>query len=321
MPRGIIDRKELLAHVAHLYFNKNLNQKAIAKRLGMSDSSISRLLDQARELGIVEINIHFPLNESLDLEKRMRDSFGLKEAWILNTTEIDLSDRLNQVGLLAGKYLEKTLQDSGVVAVSWGSTLLEVVRNFHPTQRPNLQIVQLVGAMGSSQTEIDATNLVRIFAQACGGNYFNLNAPMMVESIETQKALLQEPSIIDAIKLASSASIALVGIGEIERALTTVHTINVLDSASIKILHEQKAVGGICSQYYDIQGQPITDDINKRVVGLDLLALRNIPIVVGVALGEHKAMAILGALRGHFINVLITDDLTAESVLNIADQS
>jgi deoxyribonucleoside regulator len=318
---GVSDRNELLAQVAHLYFEKDLNQKAIADRLGVSHSSISRLLAQARELGIVEITIHYPLNTSPGLEKRLRDRFGLKEASILNTAHVDYNDRLNRVSLLAGKYIDSVLQDGDIVAVSWGSTILEVGQNFHPTRRfNNLQVVQLVGAFGPSQVEMDATNLVRIFAQAIGGTYYNLNAPMMVETVETQKALLQEPSIIQALNLASRASIALVGIGEIERALSTVYRINVLDPASIQVLHEQKAVGGICSQYYDINGRPISDEVNRRVVGLDLRTLQRIPRVVGVAIGENKALAILGALRGQLINTLISDDLTAQSVLRLADQ-
>jgi deoxyribonucleoside regulator len=318
---GVSERNELLAQVAHLYFEKNLNQKAIADLLGVSHSSISRLLAQAREQGIVEITIHYPLNTSPGLEKRMRDRFGLKEACILNTSHVDLNDRLNRVCLLAGKYIESVLQDGDILAVSWGNTILEVGQNFHPTRRfTNVQVVQLVGAFGPSQVEMDATNLVRIFAQAIGGTYYNLNAPMMVETVETQKALLQEPSIIQALNLASRASVALLGIGEIERALSTVYRINVLDPASIQVLHDQKAVGGICSQYYDIQGRPISDQVNRRVVGLDLSALQRIPRVVGVAIGENKALAILGALRGHLINTLITDDMTAESVLRLANQ-
>lgn len=316
-----IDRSELLAQIAHLYFDKNLNQTSIAKQVGVSRSSISRLLALAREQGIVEIVIHFPVHTSPDLEKRMQERFGLKEVCILNTSQLDLSDRLQRVSILAAKYLENVLQDGDVLAVSWGSTLLEVGRNFHPEKRlTNLEVVQLVGAVGSSQIEIDATNLVRLFAGAVGGKYYNLNAPMMVETEATQKALLQEPSINETLNRAKKASIALVGIGEIEQALSIVYHSNILDEASIQVLHEQNAVGAACSQYYDIHGRPISGEVNNRVVGLDLENLKHIPRIVGIAIREYKAKAILGALRGQFVNVLITDDLTAESVLRLADQ-
>lgn len=315
-----IDRNELLAQVAHLYYDKYLNQMDIAKRLGVSRSSVSRLLTLAREQGIVEINIHFPLLTSPDLENKMRERFGLKEVCILNTGNLDISDRLSRVSLLAGRYLENVLQDGDILAVSWGSTLLEVSRNFRPTKRlNNTEVVQLVGAVGSSQIEIDATNLVRLFAKAIRGRYYNLNAPMMVETAQTQKALFSEPSISETLNRARHASVALVGIGEIEQALRTVYTSNILDDASIQVLHEQKAVGGICSQYYDINGRPISGQVNGRVIGLDLQSLKEIPRVAGIAIGEIKARAILGALCGQFVNVLITDDLTAESVLRLAD--
>lgn len=320
MPKEI-DRSELLAQIAHLYYDKNLNQTEIAKKVSVSRSSISRLLAQAREHGIVEFIIHFPVHTSPDLEKRMQERFLLKEVCILNTRELDLSDRLQRVSKLAARYLENILHDGEVLAVSWGSTLLEVGRNFRPTkQLNNVEVVQLIGAVGSSQIEIDATNLVRLFAGAVSGKFYNLNAPMMVETVATQKALLQEPSIKETLNRAKNASIALIGIGEIEQALSIVYQSNILDEASIQVLHDQKAVGAACSQYYDIKGQPILGQVNNRVVGLDLDSLKYIPRVVGIAIKEYKARAILGALRGQFINVLITDDLTAKSVLRLADQ-
>jgi DNA-binding transcriptional regulator LsrR (DeoR family) len=320
MPKEL-EKSELLAQVAHLYFDKDLNQTAIAKKIGVSRSSVSRLLAQAREQGIVEVVIHFPVNTSPELEKRMMETFSLKEVCILNTKELDLSDRLYRLSILAGRYLENVLQDGEVLAVSWGSTLLEVGKNFHPTKRlNNLEVVQLIGAVGSSQIEIDATNLVRLFAGATGGKYYNLNAPMMVETVETQKALLNEPSIIETLNRAKHASIALVGIGEIEQALSIVYRSNILDESSIQVLHEQNGVGAACSQYYDITGRPISGKVNDRVVGLSLDNLKDIPRVVGIAIGEYKAKAIFGALRGHIVNVLVTDDLTAECVLRVANQ-
>lgn len=320
MPKDL-EKSELLAQVAHLYFDKDLNQTAIAKKIGVSRSSVSRLLAQAREQGIVEVVIHFPVNTSPELEKRLMETFSLKEVCILNTKELDLSDRLYRLSILAGRYLENVLQDGEVLAVSWGSTLLEVGKNFHPTKRlNNLEVVQLIGAVGSSQIEVDATNLVRLFAGAAGGNYYNLNAPMMVETVETQKALLNEPSIIETLNRAKHAAIALVGIGEIEQALSIVYRSHILDEDSIQVLHEQNAVGAACSQYYDITGRPISGKVNDRVVGLSLENLKDIPRVVGIAIGEYKAKAIFGALRGHIINVLVTDDLTAECVLRLANQ-
>lgn len=316
-----MDRSELLAQIAYFYFEKNLNQADIAKKVGVSRSSISRLLAQAKEQGIVEFVIHFPVHTSPDLEDLMIKRFCLKEVCILNTKELDLNDRLRRVSILAARYLENVLQDGDILAVSWGSTLLEVAQNFHPTKRlNNLEVVQLVGAVGSSQIEIDATNLVRLFAGEVGGKFFNLNAPMMVETVATQKALLQEPSINETINRAKRASIALVGIGEINQALSIVHKSNILDEASIQTLLEQNAVGAACSQYYDINGQPTLCQVNNRVVGINLESLKSIPRVVGIAIREYKTRAIIGALRGQLINVLITDDLTAESVLRLDDQ-
>jgi DNA-binding transcriptional regulator LsrR (DeoR family) len=313
-----IEQAQLMAQVAQLYFENGEDQGAIARHLHVSRSSVSRLLSQARQQGIVEIRIHYPLPTSPELECALKDRFGLKEAHILQTTESGARALLKHIGLLTGKFLESNLHDGTILAMSWGNTLYEVVANFQPTRRrPNVQVVQLVGTLGFSDAEIDGANLVRQFAHALNAKYFNLSAPLIVESVETRRALLQEPSIREVLDLAERADIALVGIGALARGASSAVRAKLLNSTNLETIRQSNAVGDICSQYFDLNGQIVAEQINQRIVGLDAQALRRIPRVVGVAVGEHKAKAILGGLRGRLINVLITDDTTATRVLRL----
>lgn len=45
--------------------------------------------------------------------------------------------------------------------------------------------------------------------------------------------------------------------------------------------------------------------------------LKRIPNVIGVASGEEKAEAVLGALRGGHINMLATNKKVAEYLINV----
>jgi deoxyribonucleoside regulator len=312
-----LEQAELLAQVAHLYFEQGLDQGAIARRLKVSRSSISRLISQARREGIVEIRIHDPLPCSLELASRLKECFGLKEALVLDTARLRQGDILRRVSLLAAKYLDANLQDGDILAMSWGNTLYEIVRAFTPSRPRAVKVVQLVGTLNSSRSEIDGANLARRIAQSLESECFNLSAPLVVENIETRRALLQEPSILEVIDLARRASLALVGIGGMSSNSSAVMRLQLLSPGQMELLRQEEAAGDICAQYYDLSGHLLSDEINQRVVSINLPMLAGIPRVVGVAVGPQKAKAILGALRGHFVNMLIVDDLTAERVLQL----
>jgi lsr operon transcriptional repressor len=75
--------------------------------------------------------------------------------------------------------------------------------------------------------------------------------------------------------------------------------------------------GDILGQFFDADGNVIDLPIHDRRIGIDLSDLKNIPKVVGVAGGLHKAEAILGALHGGFLDVLITNELAALRLLEL----
>lgn len=311
---------EIIAQVAHLYFEKDYDQSAIASRLKVSRSSVSRLLAQARRQGIVEIRIHYPSPISEDLALRLQNQFGLKEARVLETGGLDAKTATSRVAQLAAKYLQENLHAGDILATSWGTTLYQVIRNLRPSHRVDVQVVQMVGGIGASNAEDDGSNLVRDLAQTFGGKYLSLNAPLIVESSETQRVLLQEPTIRRVLDLARRASIAIVGIGATWRGSSAPVRAKMLAPSDLKTIQKYGGVGDICSQSFDLNGNIVADEINQRVVALDLNSLKTIPKVVGVASGTHKAKAILGALRGGFVNVLITDDFTATQVMALGDK-
>jgi len=76
-------------------------------------------------------------------------------------------------------------------------------------------------------------------------------------------------------------------------------------------------VGDILGQFFDADGAVIDLPIHERRIGIDLSDLVNIPKVVGVAGGLHKTEAILGALRGRFLDILVTNELTALALLEL----
>jgi DNA-binding transcriptional regulator LsrR (DeoR family) len=113
-------------------------------------------------------------------------------------------------------------------------------------------------------------------------------------------------------------SLALVGIGSVKPSRLLASSGNVFEAGELAVLRERGAVGDLCLRFFDASGKAVVTELDDRVIGMELLQLRRAARSVGVAGGGRKFTAILGALRGRWINVLITDRRTAERVLKAA---
>ncbi len=304
----------LLAKAAHLYFVDDRSQDDVATILGTTRSNVSRMLKQARDLGIVEIRIVDPTRRDQALESALRERFGLADARVLAAGGD--SDVLAAVGRLAARWLDETLGDGQVVAMSWGQTLQAVVRAVDGVSRRDVEVVQLVGGLSALDSALTGQELVRELSERMGARHRYLHAPALFGSAEALTLMLREPAIAAALDVAKAADIALVGIGA-----TGIGSSRVLVDA-LGLSPEQRAefdasgaVGDVCARFYDLSGQAIRSVVNERVLAVTLDDLRAIPTVAGVAAGLEKAPGILGALRGRIIDVLICDQAAARSVL------
>lgn len=315
------NRLKLLSEVATLYYEDELTQGEISRELGISRSNISRLLAEAREKGVVEIRINYPWETSPSLQADLVDRFTLHMARILKADRMDYKRTLRGLGALAARYLEGILRDGSTLAIGWGTAVHEVVSALMPAKRSGTSVVQMIGAVGSGDPLIDGPELARWLAEILDGRYRYLHAPLIVEDAAVREALLRERSIRETLELAKRADIALVGIGSVAPSISSLIRAGYLNREELKAIREQGAVGDICARQFDIHGNVLDIQFNKRVVGIDIESLKKIKQVIGVAGGILKAPAILGALRGGLIDVLITDEKAAQEVLRMDEET
>jgi DNA-binding transcriptional regulator LsrR (DeoR family) len=186
----------------------------------------------------------------------------------------------------------------------------------HPTNRgESSSVVQILGGVGDPSTQINATQLTQRLASAIGGRPILLPAPGVVGSAKARDVLLQDQFVKDALSLFPVLDLALVGIGAVDPSRGLASSGNSFSPQELKRLKAAGAVGDICLRFFDSHGRPIKTALNERVIGIDLPVLKKCKRVVGVAGGERKRSAILGALRGQWIQVLITDRNTAEFLM------
>lgn len=300
------DHARLLVKIAHAYYDDGLTQKEIGARLGLSRIKVSRLLREARDAGVVQIHIAAPPAADVKLERALEAHYDLDEVLVASPA--------GALGSVAAARLARGLHGDEVVALTWGSTLLSVVDALAPEDWPDLRIVQALGGLGRPDANVYGVDLVHRTAQAFRARARILPAPGIVPTPEVRAALLADPQIADTLALAARADVALVGIGR-PTPDSVVMQARILDEATMETLKAQGAVGDIGLRFFDAGGQPVEHEINDRIIGLTLAQWASIPRVIGVAEGAEKFDVIRAALRGHLIDVLITDLTTAQRLL------
>lgn len=309
------DRLEFLAQIATWYYEENLSQEEIAQRINRSRSMVSRLLQEARERGLVEIRVHYPLKTDTDLERSLRQAFDLAQAWVLADPPGDYETLLRRLGELGARCLQQQLRDGIHIGIGWGTALYQVVRGIHTSPLRDAVVIQIIGSVGYGDPVVDGPELARWLAQKLGATSRFLHAPLIVENEELAGALLQERTIAETLALAREVEVALVGVGTVESSLSSLRRAGYLTEDELRALKEAGAVGDVVARQLDARGRLLDHSLNRRVIGIDLESLRAIPMVVGVAGGVVKAPAILAALRGGYIDALVTDATTASNVL------
>ncbi len=300
----------LLVKIARLYYEEGYTQQEIAKKLSISRPQISKLLKKARDKGIVKIEILYKEEDFSALEISLSRKFNLNEVMIV-PSYADIKDAL---ALGGGKYLKRVLKDNLIISLSWGSTLRRLVDTLEVKKKYKIDVVPIMGGMGNRGSKITSSEIARTLSEKIGGVHYVIHAPVVVKDVSTKKALLEEDVINDIFKKAKNADFSFVGIGRITDTSTMIRE-GYIKREDFEELKDKGVVGDVCTTFFDIEGNVIDTELNKRIIGLDVRDLKN-STIVGIGGGREKREAILGALRGGFIDVLITDKDTGAYLLN-----
>ena len=312
------DRLELLGRVAVWYYEEQIDQSEIARRVGKSRSMVSRMLQEARDQGLVEIRVSYPLRRDRDLETRLCATFGLREALVLaNPPRNDYASLVERLGRLGARYLQPLLHDGVQVGIGWGVTLYQLVAALPPLPLKDALVVQIMGAIGHGDPMVDGSELARWLATKLQASYRALPAPLFVENEATAQSLLQQPTIAEAMAVARSVQVALVGIGTIDSSRSGLFRSGYFDSEQISHYRKQGVVGDLTGHLLDAHGNEANVQANRCIISESLDALQAVPCVIGLAGEAIKAPAILAVLRRRYLNVLITDADTALAILDL----
>ena len=313
------DELRLLARVARLYYTDGLRQPEIASRLDLSQARVSRLLKRAEAEGIVRITVTSPPGVFPELEEELQQAYGLKVAFVVDAPGSgDNEDRLLQeLGAAAAYYLEAVLRSGDVMGISsWSSSLLATADAMRPLPKlTGVRVVQVLGGVGNPSARPHANRLTHHFAELVNGEAVTLPSPGIAGSPESAQVLREDSYVAATLDLLKDLSLVLVGIGALRPSRLLASSGNVFSREELEELSSQGAVGDICLRFFDASGHLVAGRLDERVIGIRLDELKAIGRRIAVAGGTRKTAAIRAALRGGWVNTLITDRATAESLL------
>ncbi len=211
--KKVVDDERLMVKICDMYYNQDMNQKAISTQLGLSRPTVSRIISNGKERGIVKIIIkNLEGTDYVDLERTIENIYGLREVIIVDSKK-DPLDQKEEVGRVAAQYLERIIKDNNTVGISMGTTLNRVVAQIENTGAKNVVFVPLIGGMGHLKMELHSNALVENMAHTYDGDFIPMHAPARVSNQMIREELLKEASIARVIKKCNSLDVALVGIG------------------------------------------------------------------------------------------------------------
>lgn len=315
------EEHRLLYKIAQSYYLDGFTQEEIAKRFGLSRPKISRLLQKGREEGVIHIHLVPPPNDMADLERGLERKYGLEEAVVVPVNDPgNLSFVARELGPATAECLVRSMHGNEVVGLTWGTTMLAVVHALPFKSWPNLTVVQIMGGLGPVGEMEHSTELVQRAARRLNARLRLLPAPGIVSSRDTARALKSDNQIMETLALATRADIVLVGLGVPSPDAILLRDGNIITQEDLKLVKEAGGVGDIALRYIDAWGVPLELELNERIIGLTLEQIKAIPRVIGAAGGEAKYELIRAALRGKLLNVLVTDHVTAGSLLAETEQ-
>ncbi|THF48629.1 sugar-binding transcriptional regulator [Allorhizobium terrae] len=304
---------------AWLYYNQGLTQKDVAEKLGISRSTVIRMLDEALKRSEVQIWIADGIDDCVELAVKLEKAYGLDEAVVVPSPQDQQATSIARaVGLALGQFLTEVITDNTTIGVGWGRTMTASLNGFRPPRRENCKIVSLLGGI----VTVHQTNPIDYtwrLASQLGAECYMFLAPLLVDSIATKRALIEQCGLKTIYDLAENLDLAVVSCGDIRPQSTSLSE----GFISRQTLEELIQAGCVCDtmfNFLDADGRTIDHPINETVMSVDLDTLKKAKHIVIASGGAHRAPAIRATIRRIGCNTLITDEAAARELLGLGER-
>lgn len=320
--KKIVDDWRLIYKVCSLYYEDDMRQQEVSDYLGISRATVSRMLQKGKESGIVRVEVINPVQFSYNkLEKALERKYGLKEVIVVESSALDTkTESVSRMYERAALYLSQFFKDGDWIGVTMGHTLHNIVKTNRAFEKDKkLMFVPIVGGIGQStidKVDVQSNRIAQEFSRKFGGTYTQFLSPAVFSEQKAMEYFLKEKSISYIFDDFQKLDTLIMGIGIPQRVESTLVRAGYITGENLEKFARDGMAGDIALRFFDEDGA--TEKFrafNDRVAGMPLEMMKKVRNRIGIAGGENRAEAIRGAIKGGFINMLITNIDAAEKLL------
>lgn len=308
------EKLELAVRAAWLYHVAGNTQHEIARKLQISRPTAQRLVAFAFERGLIKVRVNHKVASCLELAIALRQRYNLAVCDVVPVNDDSADQVLRKIAVAAAQVMESYLNDlqPQIIALGSGQTLKAVVGELNILARPQHRLLSLVGtiARDGSSNPYDAALQA---AEKIGAKCFLIPAPLLADSPDERKQWCHHRLYRIVEELSNQIDVAFVGIGDMGLGCP-MHRDGFLTADEVMELVKAGAVGDNLGWAFNETGELVRASTQQRVTSIQLRRPPKKP-VIAFAGSEHKARAVLGALRGQWINGLVTDEKCARMIL------
>lgn len=320
--KKIVDDWRLIYKVCSLYYEDDMRQQEVSDYLGISRATVSRMLQKGKESGIVRVEVINPVQFSYNKrEKALERKYGLKEVIVVESSALDTkTESVSRMYERAALYLSQFFKDGDWIGVTMGHTLHNIVKTNRAFEKDKkLMFVPIVGGIGQStidKVDVQSNRIAQEFSRKFGGTYTQFLSPVVFSEQKAMEYFLKEKSISYIFDDFQKLDTLIMGIGIPQRVESTLVRAGYITGENLEKFARDGMAGDIALHFFDEDGA--TEKFrafNDRVAGMPLEMMKKVRNRIGIAGGENRAEAIRGAIKGGFINMLITNIDAAEKLL------
>ncbi|PRY14014.1 sugar-binding transcriptional regulator [Kineococcus rhizosphaerae] len=300
----------LAAAAARRFYVEGLTKVEIARQLGVSRFKVARLLADAQEAGLVQIQVVVPSSLDGDLADALRERFGIRAVYVVRPEDDSIQGQRRAVAAFTAGLLEESVTAEDVVGLAWGRSISQLAATLSATL--GCRFVQLSGALPRPDVEESAVELVRRAAEATGSSATTFYAPLAVPDAATADALRSQSGISEALAELDRLTKAVVSVGAWRPGEST--ALDALGDGDREALTAAGVVAEVTGVLVGPGGKEI-DALSDRVIGVTGPQLHATPDVIAMACGDLRAEATATVLRSGLVSTLVTHDSLARSVL------
>ncbi len=309
------EQLRLIAQILTLHFKEELSQSEIATRLGLSSAKVNRLIKRGRALGMVQITINSPFLHQFEIERRLSKRWNLKNCLVVSSVTGNPETTLGHVGDAAGRMLLDTIRDGNTIAISGGKALSAMIANLPGDLAYDVEVVPMTGCVqGHHYTDVN--HIATELAQKLSGHATLIHAPLHTDTAAERDFMMSLKSVRDVMDNAREADVAVFGIGAVVGENATYYEVQPASQAEQDRRYAAGVRGEFLGHLIDQDGKVSGHAFNSRLVALPPQEVAKIPVTIGIASGVEKIQPIIAALNGGYLNSLVTDEQTAEAILN-----